>query len=116
MFKTFPSPTTALVLAAAIALSGCVAPAPQQIASTAAPAFDPSSGIATDALVAVSYLGSEKFFVVFYLPAKIDAAQKAAAPAKMCASQGLRVKEVEDKPLEHPEELPGTMKLVVRCK
>jgi hypothetical protein len=76
---------------------------------------EPQSGIATDALVAVSYMGSEKFFVVFYLPAKIDAKQKAAAPARLCASRRLKVGEVEDKPLEHPDEMPGAQKLVVRC-
>lgn len=77
---------------------------------------EPQSGIATEALAAISYMGSEKFFVVFYLPAKIDPKQKAAAPARLCASRGLTVSAVEDKPLEHPSEMPGTQKLVVRCR
>jgi hypothetical protein len=106
-----------VALIAFVGLSACVAATPgQSTAPITAGGVEPVSGINTDALVAVTYLGSERFFVVFYLPEKISAAQKAAAPAKLCASQGLRVSAVEDKPLEHPREMPGAMKLVVRCK
>jgi hypothetical protein len=102
---------------ALLAISACVAPEAQQAdVPVAASGTGSVSGIAGEALIAESYLASEKFFVLLYLPAKISAAQKAAAPERLCASKGLQVSEVEDKPLEHPGELPGAMKLVVRCK
>lgn len=108
-----------LLLLALPLLAACVETAPpgrvvEDMGSTSG--TEPQSGIATEALVAVSYMGAEKFFVVFYLPAQIDAKQKAAAPARLCASRGLKVGEIEDKPLEHPSEMPGAQKLVVRCK
>jgi hypothetical protein len=108
----------ALPLLALPFLAACVETAPPAATvetMDAVAGVEPQSGIATDAVLAVSYMGSERFFVVFYLPTRIDAKEEAAAPAKPCASRGLKVAKVEDKPLEHPEEMPGTRKLVVRC-
>jgi hypothetical protein len=99
-------------------LAACVERAPPGAVvetADAAAGVEPQSGIAKDALVAVSYMKSEKFFVVFYRPAKINAKQKADAPTRLCDSRGLKLASVEDKPLEHPSEMPGTQKLVVRC-
>jgi hypothetical protein len=119
MIKTIAGKSFGAALLALVSLSACVettAPGTATVAAATPKGIEPVSGIATDALVAVSYMGSERFFVVFYEPGKINSAQKAAAPEKLCASRGLKVSAVEDKPLEHPEEMPGAMKLVVRCK
>lgn len=52
--------------------------------------------------------------ILFYKAETTDKAQLKAAPARICAGSG--VTSVEDKPLEHPEEMPGVRKLVVNCK
>lgn len=51
--------------------------------------------------------------ILFYKADTIDPAQLKAAPAHICAGNG--VASAEDKPLEHPEEMPGVRKLVVAC-
>ncbi len=52
--------------------------------------------------------------ILFYKTATTDKAQLKAAPARICAKQG--VASAEDKPLEHPDQMPGVRKLVVQCK
>jgi hypothetical protein len=110
------------ILALLLPLAACVetspAVTPTSPAATPDPNVEPVSGISRDALVGIASmpdLGNELLIGVFYNQAKIDPAQLAAAPARICKSRGRTLKSAEDKPLEHPSELPGTRKLVVRC-
>ena len=99
-------------------LAGC-APPSEPAATIGAPAQtsgsqEATSGIDKSALAAVMALGPQ--VGIFFYPDKIDPAQKAAAPAKVCAAQGRTVDSFKDVPLEHPESLPGARHLVVYCK
>ena len=88
-----------------------------------APAFaddiEPVSGISRSALVAIMGIpdgGDEKLYGIFYVADKIDPAQLAAAPERICASRGLSLISARDLPLEHESEMPGVKKYMVRCK
>lgn len=54
--------------------------------------------------------------VIFFRPAGLPPAVIAAAPAKVCAAGGGRVRSSVVEPLVHPDQLPGVMKLVVECR
>ncbi len=102
-----------------VALSGCVT-APSRSNPETAPSADigAATGINPAALVgAGKMLDSDNvsLFGIFYLPAKTSPAQIAAAPALLCTSRGQRLLSSADKPLEHPSEMPGARKLMVRC-
>ena len=106
---------TTLPLACAV-LFGLVA-----TASTAEDTADiePVSGISKSALVAIMGIpdgGDEKLYGIFYIADKIDPAQLAAAPERICASRGLSLISARDLPLEHESEMPGVKKYMVRCK
>lgn len=110
-------------VAAAALLTACVEPAATPPASPPAsqPTSDiePVTGISKSALVAVQGmpdLGGETVYGVFYLVDRIDRLQLAAAPDTLCRNRGGRLISAEDKALEHPSQMPGTRKLVVRCK
>ena len=92
--------------------------APTLPTAPATPGVDPLSGISNDALAGVAGmtdLGDTPLFIVVYYPSKVDPAQLAAAPARICKSRGRTLASAEEKPLEHASEIPGTRKLVVRC-
>jgi hypothetical protein len=96
-------------------LLGCVSEtstkeAPKPVDSS----IEPVSGISKDALAAVMAIGPQ--VGIFFYPDKIDPAQKAAAPAKVCAAQKRKVDSFKDVPLVHQEEMPGARHLVVYCK
>jgi hypothetical protein len=108
-----------LIACAGLALlsTGCVQQ-PVEPAQTADPSIEPVTGISKSALAGVmglSGITGEHQFGIFFYPDKIDKAQLSAAPARLCASRGWRLLSAEDKPLQHPEEMPGVRQLVVRC-
>lgn len=75
--------------------------------------IEQNSGINKNALLAIQAMGSQ--IGVFYYPDRIDPAQKAAAPARLCASRGQQLESFRDAELHHPEEMPGAMHLVIYC-
>lgn len=107
MFKTIS------VIAAGLLLVGCTDPGTQS-----ASGLDPDTGIAKRTLVQTMGIadGGETLYGIFYREDGADPAQIKAAPAKLCAAKQSTLISAEEKPLEHPEELPGVRKLMVRCK
>jgi hypothetical protein len=107
-----------------VALAGCVPQAEATGGGTSkTPAtssdIEPVSGIRKDSLVGIQGIGDsggEMLYGVFYVAKTANPAELKAAPARICASRGYKLVSAEDKPLEHPEELPGVRKLMVRCK
>lgn len=105
-------------------LSSCVSTtgAPKTAAAQTSPVngnIEPVTGLPKDAVVAVMGipdLGEEVLYGVFYYPSKAPAEQLAQAPANLCSNRGLSLVSSADKALEHPSEMPGTRKLMVRCK
>ncbi len=105
--------------AASLALLGCESvpvPAPTAVAEQPTPAanIEPNSGMNRESISAI--MGIENKIVVFFVAANADPAQLAAAPAKLCASRGLRLVSAEIKDLEHPASMPGIRKLVATCR
>lgn len=82
--------------------------------------LDQSSGMPKSAVAAIISMrdtGHTRLTVVFYFPEKVGDAQLAAAPSKVCRSQGLKLISSEEKTLEHSSsQFSGAKKLVVRCK
>ena len=81
-----------------------------------------ATGVSAENIVAYSATGAGIGGIIldgvpnmlFYKAATTDKAQLKAAPARICAGKG--VASAEDLALEHPEQMPGVRKLVVRCK
>lgn len=115
-FVRYPLALTTALLFGGL-LTGCVADAPVPSGSPATQS-GPSFGVPAAAIVAgaeMSDLG-EKLVVVMFQPAKVTAADLASAPAIICDSRKRGLVSSEIKDLEHPGDLPGVRKLVVRCK
>lgn len=115
-----PPAVHALGLAVALGLAACTAGtglSPVQPAPPSAPA-SPLGGLPLDAVIAFAEMddGSEDLLVTMFWAGKASSAQLAAAPAGQCAARRQKLVSQEVKALEHPEELPGARKLVVRCR
>jgi hypothetical protein len=117
-------PRLFLLSALGLTIAGCVSETavpnnPAAQAQTTNGKIEPVTGLPFDALVAavgIPDLGNEMLYTIIYLPGKVAATQLAVAPARVCATRGRKLISSEKKALEHPSEIPGTMKLVFRCK
>lgn len=113
--------TTVLAM---LTVSGCVQPGADRSAAADAATrqAEAATGVSADNIVAYSATGAGMGGIVmsgvpnilFYKAASTDKAQLKAAPARICAGRGVAA--AEDKALEHPDQLPGVRKLVVKCK
>ncbi|RCW80811.1 hypothetical protein [Paracoccus lutimaris] len=113
MFKPM---TLSGMMLAPVLLAGCVTSTGN--GATSSGQIDPDTGISRDALVRVGAMadGDTTLYGIFYQQDRIDRAQLKAAPARLCAAKKQTLVSGEDKALEHPDQLPGLRKLLVRCK
>jgi len=102
----------------AASLTGCVANTSPETAAPASVEVEPVTGIANDALMGVEgmHVGEGLWvYAILYRRDRIDQAQLAAAPQRICSSRNMSFILSRHEPMNDPD-IPGVDRVMVRCR